>query len=74
MYPLKNHCKQAFCELLLCISTNSRAVLNNSAVCETYKYIHNNASDCMKKSRNDSLYKVGKYEQFTDSINFTTST
>ena len=24
----------------------------------------------MKKSQNDSLYKVGKYEQFTDSINF----
>ena len=24
----------------------------------------------MKKSRNDSLYTVGKYEQFTDSTNF----
>ena len=36
---------------------------------DKYKYIHNNASDCMKKSRNDSLYKVGKYEQFTYSIN-----
>ena len=24
----------------------------------------------MKKSQNDFLYKVGKHEQFTDSINF----
>ena len=36
---------------------------------DKYKYIRNNASDCMKKSRNDSLYEVGKYEQFTDSMN-----
>ena len=33
------------------------------------KYIHNNASNCMKKPQNDSLYKVGtKYD--TDSTNF----
>ena len=34
-------------------------------------YIHNNASKCMKKLQNNSLYKVGtKYGQFIDSINF----
>ena len=33
------------------------------------KYIHNNASNCMKKPQNDSLYEVGtKYD--TDSTNF----
>ena len=28
---------------------------------DKYKYNRNNASDCMKKSQNDVLYKVGNF-------------